>query len=53
VDARIATLLTMIASLEESILRVEAQGDEGAIETVRRLRTVQRDIVAALRLVDK
>ena len=47
-DARAAQLLRMAAALEESILRLDANGQGEARESVRRLRTLQGEILAAL-----
>ena len=53
VATRMATLLEMVASLEDAIVRLEEAGDDGAGETIRRLRLLQADILTALRLVEK
>jgi hypothetical protein len=53
VETRAATLLSMVADLQEAIVRLEDADDDVARETIRRLRVVQTDILAALRLADK
>jgi hypothetical protein len=52
VEPRMATLLEMVASLEDAIVRLEEAGNDGAGETIRRLRLLQRDILAAIRRLE-
>jgi hypothetical protein len=47
-DDRAARLIRMAKALEESITRLEAQRGAETRETVRRLRALQNEILAAL-----
>jgi hypothetical protein len=53
VEARIAVLLRKIAALEEAIIRFETRGEEDTQDTVRRLRFLQGEMLAALALLDR
>lgn len=46
VEARVARLLHMVASLEESIIRLEEEG--GSEDLIRRLRGLQDEMCVAL-----
>jgi hypothetical protein len=50
-DAGIERLLRMLVALEETVIRLETQQEDRA-STIRRLRLVQGEIVAALRLLE-
>jgi hypothetical protein len=51
-ETRIATLLYMVASLEDTIARLEDEPRDGTSETIRRLRVVQGDILTVLRRLE-
>jgi hypothetical protein len=51
-EARTTRLLRMVAALEEAIIRLEGHGDGNPERTIRRLRLVQGDLLAALHLLE-
>ena len=51
VDLSVARLMRMVAALEETIIRLEHLGSDSP-DTVRRLRIVQGEILAALHLLE-
>jgi hypothetical protein len=51
-EARTARLRRMVAALEEAIIRLEGHGDGNPEGTIRRLRIVQGDLLAALHLLE-
>jgi hypothetical protein len=52
IERRIASLLRKLAALEETIARLEKQGEDSR-ETVRRLRFLQGELLTALALLDR
>ena len=48
VDDRAARLISMANALEEGIIRIEEEGGDEAMETARRLRALQTEILMAL-----
>jgi hypothetical protein len=52
IERRIASLLRKVAALEETIARLEKQGEDNR-ETVRRLRFLQGELLTALALLDR
>jgi hypothetical protein len=51
-EARAARLMQMVSALEEAIIRLEGKGEGGPDQTIRRLRLVQSDLLAALHLLE-
>jgi hypothetical protein len=49
-EAGVERLLRMLVALEETIIRLEHDGDRA--ETIRRLKLLQGEIVVALRLLE-
>jgi len=51
-DPCAARLMRMVAALEESIIRLELETDGAATSSIRRLRVLQGEILAALHLLE-
>jgi hypothetical protein len=50
-EAGVERLLRMLVALEETVIRLEHEGEDKA-QTIRRLKLLQGEIVVALRLLE-